>query len=121
MAALLLNRISRILRVNHFLRKKIMYHIQKVLRGKLETRIFFNEQGHSVFAVGSGEKPQKLWPSHLENDLVLECHRRKCGMDVSRGKNICKEHLVNIWFFGDSFITLKTIQRGVLLTYGLAL
>ena len=42
-------------------------------------------------------------------------------MDVSRGKNICKEHLVNIWFFGDSFITLKTIQRGVLLTYGLAL
>ena len=32
-------------------------------------------------------------------------------MDVSRGKNICKEHLVNIWFFGDSFITLKTIQR----------
>ena len=52
MAALLLNRISRILRVNHFLRKKIMYHIQKVLRGKLETRIFFNEQGHSVFAVG---------------------------------------------------------------------
>ena len=28
-------------------------------------------------------------------------------MDVSRGKNICKEHLVNIWFFGDSFITLK--------------
>lgn len=29
--------------------------------------------------------------------------------------------LVNIWFFGDSFITLKTIQRGVLLTYGLAL
>ena len=35
-----------------FLRKKIMYHIQKVLRGKLETRIFFNEQGHSVFAVG---------------------------------------------------------------------
>ena len=26
--------------------------IQKVLRGKLETRIFFNEQGHSVFAVG---------------------------------------------------------------------
>ena len=27
----------------------------------------------------------------------------------------------NIWFFGDSFITLKTIQRGVLLTYGLAL
>lgn len=52
MAALLLNRISRILRVNHFLRKEIMYHIQKVLRGKLETRIFFNEQGHSVFAVG---------------------------------------------------------------------
>ena len=52
MAALLLNRISRILRVNHFLRKKIMYHIQKVFRGKLETRIFFNEQGHSVFAVG---------------------------------------------------------------------
>ena len=103
------------------MRKKIMYHIQKVLRGKLETRIFFNEQGHSVFAVGEGEKPQKLWPSHLENDLVLECHRRKCGMDVSRGKNICKEHLVNIWFFGDSFITLKTIQRGVLLTYGLAL
>ncbi len=50
--ALLLNRISRILRVNHFLRKKIMYHIQKVFRGKLETRIFFNEQGHSVFAVG---------------------------------------------------------------------
>lgn len=42
-------------------------------------------------------------------------------MDVSRGKNICKEHLVNIWFFGDSFITLKAIQRGVLLTYGLAL
>jgi hypothetical protein len=27
-------------------------------------------------------------------------------MDVSRGKNICKEHLVNIWFFGDSFIKL---------------
>ena len=52
MAAFLLNRISRILRVNHFLRKKIMFHIQKVLRGKLETRIFFNEQGHSVFAVG---------------------------------------------------------------------
>ena len=40
------------LREDHFLRKKIMYHIQKVLRGKLETRIFFNEQGHSVFAVG---------------------------------------------------------------------
>ena len=38
-------------------------------------------------------------------------------MDVSRGKNICKEHLVNIWFFGDSFITLNTIQRGVVLAY----
>ena len=30
-------------------------------------------------------------------------------MDVSRGKNICKEHLVNIWFFGDSFITLNKL------------
>ena len=41
MAAFLLNRIRRIKRVNHFLRKKIMYHIQKVPQGKLETRIFF--------------------------------------------------------------------------------
>ena len=32
-------------------------------------------------------------------------------MDVSRGKNICKEHLVNIWFFGDSFINC-TLQNG---------
>ena len=120
MAAFLLNRIRRIKRGSLPAKENHVPHPKGVREEAGDENIFLRARPQR-FCRGIEAKTRQLWPSHLENVFVLECHRRKCGMDVSRGKNICKEHLVNIWFFGDSFITLKAIQRGVLLTYGLAL